>query len=343
MHKQQPWWRPNLQSRWLLIALGSTLGGLILLGSAYLLGRGFNPTPQPPTTSAGQVSDLRVYGAMRDVQSVPKGLFTYTSTVTFASVNSRSMDNAIQQAHPEFRLRYLEPITGNPGSTTSIAMLLNSQASFAGTARPLEDEEYEKAKTRNLTLEQIPIAIDGIAFYVHKAVPISGLSIDQLQAIYLGKVTNWKQLGGPDLPIAPVSFDPKLVSMLNFVLGDRKDQDLGANVQIVRDVTTAIRKVANTPGAIGYASASEVSRQQSVYALRIAKAHTKNYVRPILDRNQINIEAFQRGTYPLTRRLFVVIRRDGTLDEQAGIAYTNLLLSDEGQRLIAEAGFVPLH
>jgi phosphate transport system substrate-binding protein len=194
-----------------------------------------------------------------------------------------------------------------------------------------------------LTLEQIPIAIDGIAFYVHKAVPISGLSIDQLQAIYLGKVTNWKQLGGPDLPIAPVSFDPKLVSMLNFVLGDRKDQDLGANVQIVRDVTTAIRKVANTPGAIGYASASEVSRQQSVYALRIAKAHTKNYVRPILDRNQINIEAFQRGTYPLTRRLFVVIRRDGTLDEQAGIAYTNLLLSDEGQRLIAEAGFVPLH
>jgi ABC-type phosphate transport system substrate-binding protein len=280
---------------------------------------------------------------VRDVQSVPKGLFTYASTVTFAAINSRSMDHAIQQAHPEFRLRYLEPITGNPGSTTSIAMLLNSQASFAGTARPLEDEEYEKAKARNLTLEQIPIAIDGITFYVHKAVPISGLSIDQLQAIYLGKVTNWKQLGGPDLPIAPVSFDPKLVSMLNFVLGDLKDQDLGTNVQIVRDVTTAIRKVANTPGAIGYASASEVSRQQSVYALRIAKAHTQNYVRPILDRNQINIEAFQRGTYPLTRRLFVVVRRDGTLDEQAGIAYTNLLLSDEGQRLIAEAGFVPLH
>ncbi|BAU06481.1 hypothetical protein NIES592_15175 [Fischerella major NIES-592] len=48
------------------------------------------------------------------------------------------------------------------------------------------------------------------------------------------------------------------------------------------------------------------------------------------------------GTYPFTRRLFIVIRRDGTPDRTAGIAYVNMLLSKEGQKLVEKAGYVPL-
>jgi len=57
----------------------------------------------------------------------------------------------------------------------------------------------------------------------------------------------------------------------------------------------------------------------------------------------VNKSAFANGAYPLTRRLFVVIKRDGRLDEQAGVAYTNMILSDQGQELVEKAGFVPLH
>jgi len=49
----------------------------------------------------------------------------------------------------------------------------------------------------------------------------------------------------------------------------------------------------------------------------------------------------QNGDYPLTRNIFVDIRRDGTFNEQAGVAYANLLLSWEGQRLVEQAGLIP--
>jgi phosphate transport system substrate-binding protein len=67
-------------------------------------------------------------------------------------------------------------------------------------------------------------------------------------------------------------------------------------------------------------------------------------VSPCIDQvcKAVNKTAFTDGTYPLTRRIFVVIKQDGKLDEQAGVAYANMLLSDEGQKLVEEAGFVPI-
>ena len=57
-------------------------------------------------------------------------------------------------------------------------------------------------------------------------------------------------------------------------------------------------------------------------------------------RNKLNIEAFQAGQYPLTRNLFVVVKQNSQIDEQAGVAYANFLLTGQGQELITQAGFV---
>jgi len=56
-------------------------------------------------------------------------------------------------------------------------------------------------------------------------------------------------------------------------------------------------------------------------------------------RNQLNIDAFQAGQYPLTRNLFVVVKQNSQMDEQAGETYGNFLLTEQGQDLIAKAGF----
>jgi ABC-type phosphate transport system substrate-binding protein len=327
--------------RWVALSLPP-----LLIAAGYCIGSNSwssKPVSSVPTPiSISQPSRIQLHSSMKEVQNVPTGLFNYSGAVTFASINAQTMRNAISQAYPAFRLRYTEPTSGKPGSTAGINMLLNSEISFAQSARPLEEEEYRKAKARNLVLEQIPVALDGVAFYVHPGLPVSGLSMDQLRSIFLGKVTNWKQVGGPNLPIVPFSLDPKLVSMINLLLGSDKDKGLGNNVQLVRDITSAVRKVAATPGAIGYASASEVARQKTIRPLKLARAGSKQYVNPVLGRNLVNTEAFQDGSYPLTRRLFVVIRRDGTLDEQAGVAYANLLLSNEGQKIIEKSGFVAI-
>lgn len=303
-------------------------------------------SPQaPPLASANNShsSDIKLYNSMREVQNVPRGLFNYGGAHTFAALSSHGMNSAIALAHPEFRLRYTEPLNNKPGSGTGIAMLLDGKLSFSQSGRPLEDAEYSKARTYGFNLQQVPIAIDGITFYTHSDIPVDGLSVDQVQAIFMGKVTNWKQVGGPDLPVRPFSVDPKITSSIQILFEGVQGASLGRNVQLVRDYTEAIRNVASTPGGISYGSAPLAKGQQTILPLSLAKANSNQYVKPFTENNQVNAEAFRDGTYPLTRRLFVVIRRDRTPDEQAGVAYVNLLLSKEGQQLIEKAGFVSIY
>jgi phosphate transport system substrate-binding protein len=297
-------------------------------------------------------SDIQLYYSMSEVTGVPGGLFNYGGATCFAAMTKHGMHSAIAQAHPNFHLRYTEPpLNVPPGCSTGIGMLLDGDLSFAQNGRPLTDAEYAKAKARGFTLQQVPVAIDAIVFFTNRNVNLSGLSVKQLQDIFLGKVTNWKQLGGPNMKIAPISQDPKVHATLKLLLGDRIKK-LGRNVKIARDYTTAIQQVAATPGGISYSSASIVVGQKSIHLLSLAKGNSKNYVSPVVvgdakgdsqSNLRVNVTALRDGSYPITRYLFIVTRHDGNPAEQAGIAYTNLLLSQEGQQIVEKAGFAAIH
>jgi serine/threonine protein kinase len=319
------------------------VSGLLLMGGfGYFFWQNPGILPLHSDLPEGvQGADLQLQDTMEAIQSVPSGLFNYGGAPAFAALNSDPMKDAISRAYPDFRLRYSEPLTDIPGSSTGIDMLINGELSLAQSARPLEDEDYTKALARGFSLEQVPVAIDGVVFYVNPRQNISGLSVDQLQSIYQGKVTNWQELGGPDLPIKPIGLDPQITSALKLLLGG-DGTDIGANVEVVRDFTTAIRTVAKTPGGISYASAPLAINQQSIRPVAIAKANTTDYVQPFIATKQVNSRAFQDGSYPMTRRFFIVIRRDGSLDEQAGLAYINLLLSEEGQQITEQVGYAPI-
>jgi ABC-type phosphate transport system substrate-binding protein/ribosomal protein L37E len=329
---------------WIALALPP-----LLIAAGYLIGsnpRVFKTSSSAPAPSSiSQSPEIQLYDSMQEVQNVPKGLFSHGGALQFAALVSNGMNQAINQAYPGFQLRYTEPLNRKPGSSTGIAMLLDSQLSFAQSGRPLEDAEYSKSKSRGFALEQVPVAIDGTVFYTHPNIKLPGLSVDQLQAIYTGKVTNWKQVGGPNLPIVPMALDLQVSSALKALLEGLEGAKVGKNVQIARDFTTLIRQTASTPGGISYGSASIVINQKSVRPLAVAKTGSKQYVSFSSEGKEgkkVNTKAFQDGTYPLTRRLFVIVRRDGTFDEQAGVAYANLLLSNEGQQIIEKSGFVAI-
>jgi uncharacterized membrane protein YfcA/ABC-type phosphate transport system substrate-binding protein len=299
----------------------------------------------PASIAKDRKTYLHLCYAMQDVMNVPNGQFFYGGTMGAAALRSKSFLKEIQIAHPDFRLRYLDPLSVPPDSSTGIKMLLDGELSFAESQRPLKDREYQQAKERGFTLKQIPVAMTGAAFYTHPRLHLSGLSVQQLQDIYTGKVTNWAEVGGPNLPIIPVSQDLDATgSTLSLLWRDlpEKSQKLGANIQHVRDTTAAIRKVAATPGAIGFGAQALVVNQRSIRSIGIAKGRSRNYIRPIMPDRQINKMALQDGSYPLMQRVFVVIRQDDTLDELAGIAYANLLLSEKGQTLIDRAGYLPI-
>lgn len=288
---------------------------------------------------------VQICRAMQDVLNVPNGRFFYGGTMGAAALRSENFLKEIYLAHPNFQLRYLDPMSLPPDSTTGIRMLLNGELSFAESQRPLRAIEYQQAQDWGFTLKQIPVAMTGVAFYTHPGINLMGLSLDQLKGIYTGEITNWSEVGGPDRPIVPVSQDLDASgSTLSLLLRNvpRKQPRLVKTMQRVRDTTAAVRKVATTPGAIGFGTQALVVNQRSIRLIGLAKDSTRRYILPVKDSGQINQTALQNGSYPMIQRIFVIVRQDETLDEMAGTAYANLLLSEKGQALIAQAGYLPM-
>jgi phosphate transport system substrate-binding protein len=284
------------------------------------------------------------------VEGVPSGLFSYGGSTTWAPIR-QVIDPAIQTVWPDFRLRYTDPLSEAPGSGTGIRMLLNNQVAFSQSSRSLKAEEYQEAQNRGFKLQEIPVAIDGIAIAVNPNLKLSGLTLTQLKNIYTGKVANWNQVGGPNLKITPYSRQLEAGGTIEFfsenILGNQK---FAARVQFIPTTTQALQKVAADPGGIYYASAPEVVEQCTVKALPLGRQASQlvpPYQEPFVplsqcpgQRNQLNQDAFQSGQYPITRRLFVIVKQNGQADQQAGEAYAKLLLTNQGQELITKAGYV---
>ena len=283
------------------------------------------------------------------VPNVPSGLFSYGGSTTWAPIRLTA-DPVIQAARPEFRLRYIDPISGAPGSGAGIQMLLRDEIAFAQSSRPLNDEENQTATQRGFKLQQIPVAIDGIAIAVNPNLKLPGLTIDQVKAIYMGTITNWSQVGGPNLAIQPFERPSSTGSgTIEVLLGKSKP---GANVQDVPTTTEGLRKLATNPGGVYFSTATELVPQCTVKPVAIGRQpgqFVPPYQEPLVppgscpaQRNQLNTSAFQSGQYPLTRNLFVIVKQNGAAEQTAGEAYANFLLTPQGQDLVVKAGFVSI-
>ncbi|OUL23457.1 phosphate ABC transporter substrate-binding protein [Nostoc sp. RF31YmG] len=286
------------------------------------------------------------------IKNVPTGLFNYGGSTSWAPIRL-TVDSVITAVRPEFRLRYVETSKATPGSGTGIQSLIDGQLAFAQSSRPVLDQELSRAQQRGFSLNQIPVAIDGLAVAVNPSLNIPGLTLDQIKSIYTGKINNWSQVGGPNIPIKPYSrriTDGGTVEL--FVQDILGGQPFGSQVELVSTTTQALQKLAGSPGGIYYASAPEVVPQCSIRPLPLGRTqgnYTAPYQEPFVlpnecpgKRNKLNIEAFQSGKYPITRNLFVVVKQTGQIEQQAGVAYANLLLTEQGQELITQAGFVKI-
>ncbi|MEM6434821.1 MAG: PstS family phosphate ABC transporter substrate-binding protein [Cyanobacteria bacterium P01_D01_bin.115] len=336
----------------LLITVGLLGGGFWWLTQSGRLGTGTLPgIGNPSSPSLPSPTPAGGGDGFASVQGVPSGLFNYGGSTTWAPIRGQ-IDPVIQQASPAFQLRYTDPIGVPPASGTGIAMLLNNQLSFAQSSRSLKPEERTQAEQQGYTLKEIPVALEGLAIAVNLDLPVDGLTLDQLREIYLGNVRNWQEVGGHDLAIVRISRPVSggtVEFFLSTVLGGA---GLPNDVTVANTTTEALRLVDATPGAIYYASAPEVVGQCTIKPIAIGQSANqlvKPYVEPYVppencpaQRNQINGEALRSGEYPLTRRLFVIVREDGTSDQQAGEAYANFLLTQEGQGLLNTAGFVAI-
>jgi phosphate transport system substrate-binding protein len=320
-----------------------------LAWSVGLIGKGIWQMSQSTIQPTENDKDIPNFAG---VPNVATGVFNYGGSTAWASLRL-AVDSIIQSERPELQLRYIQPQNEPPGSRPGIEMLLQGQLAFVQSSRALRPEEYQLAQQKGLKLKQIPVAVDSIAVAVNPKMNIPGLTLSQLQAIYTGRISNWRELGGADLPITVYSRPPSTGDMVDiFQSKILQNQQFGFNVEFVSTTTQALRQLANNPGGIYYDSTAAIISQCTIKLLPLGLEKNQlvaPYRQPLVPpsecpqrRNQSNFKALRTAQYPLTHYLYVVFLENEGNKSQIGQAYANFLLTPQGQKLIAKTGFVPL-
>jgi phosphate transport system substrate-binding protein len=288
---------------------------------------------------------------------IPQGQrFNYGGSTSWIPI-ANPVHSSIKKALPQFDLRYLPP-TLYGGSGWGIEELLKGNLAFSQSSRPPVDEERQKALAQGFPLDPVAVGIDAIAVAVNPNLSIPGLTKAQLKGIYTGQIRNWQQVGGPNLAITPYSRRLEESGTVQYFFVDVLERK-PLNPQVVKFVdstTNGLKQVVTNPGGIYFASAPEVVPICSVRSLPLG-LQQGNFIPPYQDppvppkscgnpkRNEINFQAFEKGDYPVTRNLFVIIKDfpgENNPEEKAGRAYANLMLTGKGQAMVKKAGFVPI-
>jgi phosphate transport system substrate-binding protein len=205
------------------------------------------------------------------------------------------------------------------GSGTGIAALINGTVDFADASRTLKDEE----KTKIPNAVETVVARDGITIIVNPSNPITDITMDNLGKIYRGEITNWKAVGGPDKPITIVSRDPSSGTYELFqekAVG--KDKKYAKSAKLLPSNQAIVDEVKANADAIGYIGVGYESPDVKAITLD-GKTATKATV---LD-----------GSYELARTLNMY-SADAPKDVMK--AYIDWILSDAGQKIVTDQGFV---
>jgi phosphate transport system substrate-binding protein len=220
-------------------------------------------------------------------------------------------------------------VTGG-GSGTGISALINGTTDICQSSRSMKPAEKEKLRDRYATTGvEIPVARDGLSVYVNNANPIKELTMQQLKQIFTGKITNWKDVGGPDAPIIVYSRENSSGTYVFFkehVLGG---MDYSPRAQTMPGTGVVVNAVSKEKNGIGYGGAAYA---KGIKIIAVKKDTSAPAVMP-------SDATVKDGTYALARPLFFYVRNRPSGETKAFIDY---VLSDEGQAITTKVGYYPL-
>jgi len=240
---------------------------------------------------------------------------------------------SVQPLSEELAAAFMDANTGitvevqGGGSGQGIKAIVEKIADIGALSREVKDEE--KASVTDI----IVIAKDGVAVVVNPASTVENLTIEQIKQIYTGEITNWKEVGGEDAPIVVVSreegsgtrgaFTEITKVMAKNEAGEEVDNT--TKDALVQGSTGAVMQtVATTPNTIGYVSLGSLS--DTVKALTVEGVAPSN-------------ETVLSGEYKISRPFNYVT--GGELTEAAQM-YIDFVMSEEGQTIVEESGFIPV-
>jgi phosphate transport system substrate-binding protein len=220
-------------------------------------------------------------------------------------------------------------VTGG-GSGTGISALINGTTDICEASRAMKDAEKKQvAEKSGAPPIELPVAKDGLSVYVHESNPLTELTMAQLKAIFTGKVTSWKEVGGSDAKIIPYSRENSSGTYVFFKEHVLENADYTPRAQNMPGTAAVVNAVAKEKFGIGYGGAAY---SKGIKVLKIKKDASVAGVAP-------SDATIKDGSYPLSRPLFFYTRSNPSAEIKA---FTDWVLSKDGQAIVVKVGYFPI-
>jgi phosphate transport system substrate-binding protein len=201
------------------------------------------------------------------------------------------------------------------------------------TARPPSESERKLAADKGVELELLPIARDALVFIVNRDNPVKGLTLEQVRAIYAGRVKTWKEVGGSDEKLFAMSRERDSGSQELFdalvMKGAATAEGIARTEVVAGSMAGPFNRVTQEKGGLAYSVGYyERFMAMSPYTRTIA-----------IEGKEPTAENVRSGKYPLVAPIYAAVRKDAPADSGAR-KLARYLQSAEGQKLLEEAGYL---
>ena len=269
-------------------------------------------------------------------RKLPTGLLRYWGPPCSQRLISQKIARVIgQHKQDQFKLLWIDV----DQNRDALAELIDKQISLVLHEKVQFPQYQQKAHQQGVNLKGIPYALDGIAYIVNnRLAPVPSLTIEDLEKIYQGEITNWQEVGGEDRTIKPI-----LLSGLgrNSLFLDFQGK-LNPQMVYVQNRQKAMSVLKQQEGTIFYTSATLAAEEKGIQIIPL-KNDQGEIIPPVVE-GKANQEAISNGSYPQIRTLFAIHREEAHDEESEMVqAFIDYLTSPEGQSLVKKAGFVPLY
>lgn len=213
--------------------------------------------------------------------------------------------------------------------------LINGETDLIIVTEPSSDE-LNRAKTAGVELEVTPVVNEGFVFYTNVKNPVNGLSLKEIQDIYMDKITNWNQVGGDDAKIIAYQRPENSGSqtgMLSLVMKDKKIKEPKKEeyIESMAGIIDAVANYDNSKDSIGY----------SYYYYATTMYGNENIKFLAVDGVSPNHDTIKDESYPLITAYYIVTLKDTKNTTVSKVK--KAMLESKGQEIARNAGYIEIN
>ena len=209
------------------------------------------------------------------------------------------------------------------GSSTGVASVIDATAEIGMSSRDPKDKEVAKAKAKGVDMKAITMAKDGIAIIVNESNFIESISLEEIELIFSGDVTDWSGITAQTGEISAYTRNTSSGTYAVFQKLGMNSRDYGVDSQKMAGNEQIAAEVANNPNGIGYVGLAYI-KTPGVKVLPVDGSMPED------------------PSYPIARPLYYLIDNSKQLSPLAN-DFIGFSMSPEGQNIVNRVNFLSIY